>query len=317
MSNYNFKKGITFGSIGVFLIGLQPVISIARPSVIDPFMFAAMTALVEALIFLPLYFLKRRKLIQNKNNAFDLQIRDSLLNGWKKKKNLNLLITIGLMFSVIPILLYIGFDIAGAINSSLTLKSEIIFALLFGVIFLKEKRISKVQIIFCIVLFIGLLIAITEGSFNLLEFNVGVIILTISVALFTFFHTYTKSGFDRNEIFPTQVVFVRNLMSGIILFTLYVIIFPIENLLLILDFENYIFFILMGVDYGFSLFLWYKTLTYIEIGKASIINSLTPIVTAFFSWVILGDLFTIFHLFGTLIIIFSIFIIVREKKIKQ
>ena len=317
MSNYNFKKGIIFGSIGVFLIGLQPVISIARPSVIDPFMFAAMTALVEALIFLPLYFLKRRKLIQNKNNAFDLQIRDSLLNGWKKKKNLNLLITIGLMFSVIPILLYIGFDIAGAINSSLTLKSEIIFALLFGVIFLKEKRISKVQIIFCIVLFIGLLIAITEGSFNLLEFNVGVIILTISVALFTFFHTYTKSGFDRNEIFPTQVVFVRNLMSGIILFTLYVIIFPIENLLLILDFENYIFFILMGVDYGFSLFLWYKTLTYIEIGKASIINSLTPIVTAFFSWVILGDLFTIFHLFGTLIIIFSIFIIVREKKIKQ
>jgi drug/metabolite transporter (DMT)-like permease len=317
VSNYNFKKGIIFGSIGVFLIGLQPVISIARPSVIDPFMFAAMTALVEALIFLPLYFLKRRKLIQNKNNAFDLQIRDSLLNGWKKKKNLNLLITIGLMFSVIPILLYIGFDIAGAINSSLTLKSEIIFALLFGVIFLKEKRISKVQIIFCIVLFIGLLIAITEGSFNLLEFNVGVIILTISVALFTFFHTYTKSGFDRNEIFPTQVVFVRNLMSGIILFTLYVIIFPIENLLLILDFENYIFFILMGVDYGFSLFLWYKTLTYIEIGKASIINSLTPIVTAFFSWVILGDLFTIFHLFGTLIIIFSIFIIVREKKIKQ
>ncbi|MBY8991321.1 MAG: DMT family transporter [Candidatus Lokiarchaeota archaeon] len=314
MSNYNFKKGITFGSIGVFLIGLQPVISIARPSIIDPFMFATMTALVEALIFLPLYLIERRRLFQNKNNAFDLQIRDSLLNGWKKKKNLNLLITIGLIFSVVPILLYIGFDIAGAINSSLTLKSEIIFALVFGVIFLKEKRISKIQIIFCIVLFLGLLLAISEGSFNLIEFNMGVMILIICVVLFTFFHTFTKSGFDRNEIFPTQVVFIRNLMSGIILFILYIIIFPIENLLLILDFENYIFFILMGVDYGFSLFLWYKTLTYIEIGKASIINSLTPIVSAFFAWLILGDIFTVFHLFGTLIIIFSIFIIVREEK---
>lgn len=70
----------------------------------------------------------------------------------------------------------------------------------------------------------------------------------------------------------------------------------------------------MGVDYGFSLFLWYKTLTYIEIGKASIINSLTPIILAFFAWMILGEIFTIFHLFGTPIVIFSICIIVREKK---
>ena len=314
MSNYNLKKGLSFGLIGVFLIGLQPVISNARPSIIDPFIFAAMTALVEALIFLPLFIFERRRINQNKNSKFSLQNRDSLLDGWKKKKNINLIIAIGLIFSVVPVLLYIGFEIAGEINSSLVLKSEIIFALIFGSLILKEKRISKVQIIFCIVLFFGLLLAITEGSFNLLEFNLGVIILTISVALFTFIHTFTKSGFDRNEIFPTQVIFIRNLMSGLILFILYIIIFPIENLLLILDFENFIFFLLMGFDYGFSLFLWYKTLTYIEIGKASIINSLTPIITAFFSWMILGAIFTIFHLFGTLIIIFSIYIIVREKK---
>lgn len=314
MSNNNFKKGITFGSIGVFLIGLQPVIAVARPKILDPFLFAAMTALVEALIFFPLFLIERRNLIQNKNNTFDLQIRDSLLNGWKKKRNMNLLIIISLIFSVIPILLYISFEIAGVINSALTLKTEIIFALVFGVLFLKEKRISKVQIIFCLVLFIGLFLAITQGTFNLLEFNVGVIILTISVALFTFIHTFTKSGFDRNEIFPTQVVFVRNLMSGLLLFILYIIIFPIENLLLILDFKNFIFFILMGFDYGFSLFLWYKTLTYMGIGKASIINSLTPIASAFFAWIILGVSFTMFHLLGILIIIFSIFIIVREEK---
>jgi drug/metabolite transporter (DMT)-like permease len=83
---------------------------------------------------------------------------------------------------------------------------------------------------------------------------------------------------------------------------------------IILDFDYSVFFILMGVDYGFSLFLWYKTLTYIGIGKASIINSLTPIVTSFFSWLILGEAFTIFHLIGTIIIIFSIYVIVREKK---
>jgi len=70
----------------------------------------------------------------------------------------------------------------------------------------------------------------------------------------------------------------------------------------------------MGIDYGVSLYLWYKTLSYIQIGKATIINSLTPIVSALFSFLLLGESFTIFHLIGTIIIIFSIFMIVREKK---
>lgn len=317
MGNYNFRKGITYGLLGTFLIGLQPVISNARPSVIDPFIFAAVTAQVQALIFLPIYLFTRKSLITNKSDEIIPQIRDSLLNGWRKKKNFYLLIIIGISFSIVPVLLYIGFELAGAINSSLTLKSEIIFALLFGMIILKEKKISITQVIFCIVLYFGLILAITKGSFNLLEFNVGVIILTISVGLFTFMHALTKSGFDRNEIFPSQVIFVRNLISGVILILIYLIFFPIAKLQLLLDFKNFIFFILMSLDYGIGLFLWYKTLTYIEIGKASIINSLSPIVSAFFSWLILGEIFTIYHLFGTLIIVFSIYMIVREKKVNS
>jgi drug/metabolite transporter (DMT)-like permease len=311
---YNLKRGITFGAIGVTLISLQPVIANARPSIIDPYLFAAITALIEAMIFLPLYLFERRRLTNNKNPELKRDVIDSLLNGWKRKRNLRLLVIIGVVFSIVPVLMYIGFNIAGAINSALTLKSEIIFALIFGSIFLKEKRISKVQVIFCIFLFFGLILAITQASFNLLKFNVGVILLTISVALFTLIHTFTKSGFDRNEIFPTQIVFLRNLMSGGILFLIYILIFPIENLLIIFKFENFMFFLLMGFDYGFSLFLWYKTLTYIQIGKASIINSLTPIVTAFFSWIILGEIFTVYHLVGTGIIIVSIYFIVRQKK---
>ncbi|MBA7708427.1 hypothetical protein ES703_117326 [subsurface metagenome] len=73
----------------------------------------------------------------------------------------------------------------------------------------------------------------------------------------------------------------------------------------------------MGLDYSVSLFLWYKTLSYIQIGKAGVLNSITPIITAFFAWIILGDLFTIFHLIGMVIIIISIYMIVREKKLKK
>jgi drug/metabolite transporter (DMT)-like permease len=42
--------------------------------------------------------------------------------------------------------------------------------------------------------------------------------------------------------------------------------------------------------------------------------SLTPISSAVFSWIILGDEITYFHLIGIIIVIVSIYVIVREKK---
>ena len=238
----------------------------------------------------------------------------SLINGWKTKSGIKVIIIIGLTFSAVPILLYIGYDLAGPIISSLTMKSEIIFALIFGFLLLKE-RISKTQILFCALLFFGLIIAITEGSLNILEFNLGVLILLFSVLLFTLVHTITKISFERMELFPSQVVFLRNLLSGVLLIILYFLIFPLENFAIIIDPINFSFFLLMSIDYGVSLYLWYKALTYIQIGKSSIIISLTPIISAFFSFIFLGETFTVFHLIGTIIIIFSIFMIMREKKL--
>ena len=315
MENENLKKGILFGTIAIFTIGLQPVIANSRPEIIDPYLFAAITALIEALIFLPLYILERKKLKKSIEVEIDEKqqlINKSLLNGWKRGKSLKLLLIIGLTFSIVPVLNYIGFKLAGAINSSLIFKSEIIFALIFGYLFLKEK-ISKTQILCFFLLFLGLIISVTQASFNLLELNMGVIILLISVVMFTLVHTLTKSSFDKNDLFPTQVVFMRNTFSGITLFFTYLLFFPKENMLIVIDPQYFIYFLLMGVDYGFSLFLWYKSLTYLEIGKASVILSLTPIVSAFFSFIILGEEFTIFHLIGTFIIIFSITLIVRQK----
>lgn len=318
MENYNLKKGLICGTIGVLGISLQPIIANSRPSVIDPYIFAAVTALIMATIFFPLFVLERHKL----KSSIDVDVNSnekiySLLNGWKKKNNLKFLVLIGITFSIVPVLLFLSFDLAGAINSSLTLKSEVFFALLFGYIFLKEKRISKVQLLFCATLFFGVFIAITQGSLNLLEFNIGVLILLIDVALFTLMHTFTKSRFDRNELSPIQVVFIRSLLSGLILFSTYFIFFPLDRINVVFNPNYFIYYLLMGLDYSVSLFLWYKTLSYIQIGKAGVINSVTPIITALFAWIILGDVFTIFHLVGMIIIIISIYMIVREKKLKK
>jgi len=312
MENNNLRKGLINGIITVLLIGLQPVISLSRPSIIDAFTFSTITVLFMAIIFFPVFLIERFRL----KNLAKTESNDriiSLLGGWKQLRNIRLFIGIGIVFSIVPVLLIVGYDLAGAVNSSLALKSEVIIALLSGYIFLNEKRISKIQIFFCIILILGLFIAITRGFVELFEINLGVLIIVLAVIIFTITHAFTKSGFDRNEISPIQVVFIRNLLSGTILLLTYFIFFPLEGLITVFSSGYLIYPFLMALDWSFSLLFWYRTLSYIQIGKAGAIMSLTPISSAFFSWIILGDEITYFHLIGISIMIVSIYMIVREK----
>lgn len=70
----------------------------------------------------------------------------------------------------------------------------------------------------------------------------------------------------------------------------------------------------MGFNYGFGLLFWYKTISYLEMGKAMILMSFTTIVSAFFAIIFLGEVFTYFHLAGIAIMIISTIIIIREEK---
>jgi len=312
------KKGIFFGILGVFFVGLQPIIANARPQVLDPFIFAAMTCLIEALIFFPLILVEKR-FIDGKDNTLEMNGKErlSLITIWKK--NLWFFIFIGVIFGLNQLLFFIGYGLAGAINGALTQKTTVFFGILFGFLILKEK-VTKLQIIFSIILFFGLILAISEGQFNLLNFNIditiGVLTLLFITCLWMFGHTITKPVLNKNEVTATQMVFLRNLISGVILFLSYFIFYPFENISLLIDSTNQLFYISMGIIYGLGLFCWYKTLSYLDVSKATIILSPTPIVTAIFATIFLSEVFTVFHLIGTLIVILSIFIIVRQKEKK-
>ena len=311
MNNRNLKKGSVFGAFSLLISSFIPIIILLRPKEIDAYIFTAMYCLIEALIFLPLVLIERGKIKQQiQNQTEDSQDLNSLLNGWKRNKKF--LIYLGINFAVAQVLFVIAFELAGAINATLAARTSIIFALLFAFIFSYEK-ISKVKILFSIILIFGLILAITQGSFNLLEFNIGVLIMIISAMLWMLAHSLTKPIFDKNELTPTQLVFSRNLLSGIFLISTYFIFFPKENVNILLNPINYYFFIAMGFFYAFNLYFWYKSVSYLEVSKATIINSPAPILTAFFAFIFLGEIFTIYHLIGSIIIIFSIIMIVKEK----
>jgi len=309
----NLRKGLIFGVLGIFLVGFQPIIAILAIS-IDSHLFAAMTCLIEAVWFLPLMFLEMRINKRNGSSNPDLKTNYSLINSMRK--NFWLLLIIGIIFGVNQLLFFVGYRLSGAINGSLTQKTSVFFGLLYGFLLLKEK-ISKIQIVFSIVLFFGLVIAITRGSLNFLTFNtdvlIGVLIVLLITALWMFGHTMTKPMFSRNDLTPTQMVFIRNMLSGVILIITYFTFSPVD-LSVFFNPYNQFFFILMGTVYGGGLFCWYKTLSYLDVSNATIVLSPTPIITAIFATFILGAIFTLFHLIGLILVIFSIIIIMKQKK---
>jgi drug/metabolite transporter (DMT)-like permease len=312
LSGENIKKGVIYGVLGVFLIGLQPIVANARPTYLDAYIFAAMTTIIEALLFTPLMLLERRKLKSQKgeNENIESKVIERKLNGWKDNKLL--LIYVGLNFGIMQILFFVGYRIAGSINGSLAQKTTVMFSLLFGYLLLGE-RITKVQVLFSIILFIGLIFAVTEGSFDILNFNLGVLILLITSCFWMLAHTLTKPLLRRSEATPTQIVFIRNLVSGIILFSTYFIFFPLENLGYFLNPVNNFFFITMGIVYGSGLYCWYNSLDNLDVSKASILASPTPIATALFSFLIFQEILSIYQLIGAIIVIISIVVIFKTK----
>jgi len=312
LNNENYVKGLFFGILCVLLVGMQPIIANSRPLSLDPYFFAATTCIVEAIIFFPLMLIERKRIkLSHERELINLEELSTVLNGWKNNKIL--LIYIGINFGIAQVLFFLGYQLAGAINGSLAQKTVVIFGLLFGYL-INQEKVSYTQIIFSMVLFFGLILAVTAGKFNLLEFNIGVLLIIITAILWMLAHAFTKPVFDRNEATPTQMVFIRNLLSGLFLFTTYFLFFPIDNINLILNSINLFFIIAMGIAYGLGLFCWYKVLAYLGTSKGTAMTSGTPIVTIIFATIILNEIFTIFHIIGTLLVIFSVLMIVKPRK---
>ncbi len=305
------KKGLIFGIIGVIFVGLQPIVAKTRPLVINAYLSAAMTCLVEAAIFLPLMLLELRNI--NNNNLKNGKEKIKVLKGWKD--NFWFLISIGIIFAINQILFFVGYDLAGAINGSLTQKTTVFFSLFLGYLILGE-RITKLQILFSIVLFFGLSIGITQ-FFSLFELDltilIGVGILLLISFLWMVGHTLTKPMFTRKDLTPIQLVFLRNFLSGLIIIMTYFFIYPFD-LKLFFEPANYLFYLRMGAVYGIGLVCWYKTLSLLDVSKASTIFGVTPITSALFATLFLEEIFTLAHLIGTIIVIISIVLIVNQKK---
>ncbi|HUX99629.1 MAG TPA: DMT family transporter [Candidatus Deferrimicrobium sp.] len=303
------KLGILFGIVSIFLGGIQPVVARARPVILDPHIFSGMSCLFQALIFIPIFLLEfrlKKKSVSPKVATGKTLNRGSQLYLGKSKWVLFLIV--GVVFSLALFLYYFGLDLAGAINGTLAQKSTAFFGLLFGYLILKE-RINKIQIISCCVLFFGMILAVTQGNFSLLQLNFGVVVILICSAIWMVGHTFSKPYLSERVTTSSELLIMRNLISAAVLILTYLMMYGPSQMLIIFDPTNAMAYIFMGFIYGSNLFCWYQIMKYLDISIGTIIITPQIIVTAFFGSIFLGEAFTIFHLIGLIIIIASILVI--------
>ncbi|MHA1268278.1 MAG: DMT family transporter [Candidatus Helarchaeota archaeon] len=315
MVDKNKKFGYVFALLSNIFGGIQPIVANLRPAALDAHIYSGMTAFVQILLFIPIFMIETRlfKITKNKNIIKE-QKHDYKLHFGKSKWNLFILI--GIMFSLVMFLYYSGLTIAGSINGTLALKSTAFFGLIFGFILLKEK-VTLIQIIFSCILFLGLIIAVTQGNFNLLEINFGVILILICSAIWMFGHTCSKPYLQNRLITSSELIIWRNLFTSMILIISYLLMFGPNNFLdTIFDPNNTLFYILGGILYGANVFSWYQIIKYLDVSLGTILITPQVIITAFFGSILLNEVFSIYHLIGLIIILGSIIIINWESKRK-
>jgi drug/metabolite transporter (DMT)-like permease len=300
------KLGILFGIASIFLGGIQPIVARARPVILDPHIFSGMSCLFQALIFIPIFLLEFKLKKKSVSPKVDIGKAGSKLYFGKSKWVL--FIIVGVVFSLALFLYYFGLDLAGAINGTLAQKSTAFFGLLFGYLILKE-RINKLQVIFCGVLFFGMILAVTQGNFSLLQLNFGVVVILICSAIWMVGHTFSKPYLSERVTTSSELLIMRNLISAAILILTYLMMYGPSQILIIFDPTNAMAYIFMGLVYGSNLFCWYQIMKYLDISIGTIIITPQLIVTALFGSIFLGEAFTIFHLIGLIIIIASILVI--------
>ena len=198
----------------------------------------------------------------------------------------------------------------------LALKTTAIFGLLYGYLLLKE-RITKIQVVFSLVLFFGIILAVTDGGFSVLELNFGVILILICAALWMVVHTCTKPYLSNEIATSSGLVLARNSISAVVLIGSYVLIFG-DQISVIFEPESAVLYILMGLIYGINLYCWYKMLKFLDVYFTTIIITPQIIVTVIFAIIFdPNETFSpIFHTLGIVLIIGSIIIINQQAKRK-
>ena len=177
-----------------------------------------------------------------------------------------------------------------------------------------KEKLNATNIAGMFISFTGIIMVIMDNSFSLKSSATGVALLFFAVVSAIFFSIFLKKiGSKYNSL---TIVFWQNVTSSFLFLPLF----------LILDLQHFLNTTHLPQAYGavlklgvfpstISFALFIPVVTYLGAAKANAFTNLIPVITAVFSFFILGEEFTVIKIAGIIVVITGLFI--SQIKFKQ
>jgi drug/metabolite transporter (DMT)-like permease len=308
--------GILYSIIVLLGNTFLPIINNTRPTNFDALFFAWMIVVWEVICILPIYI--RESLLKTHNqekpiNSIKPPVPIKLSSNWRWMVRLFI---IGLLFSVATIGQVYGLSEAGSISGSIALKTAPIYSMMYGSLFLGEK-ITIIQILITIILFLGLVYMGTKGTFQLDQFSWGVGVLMIVPFFWAIGHGLTKPLLEKKVISSAQIILIRNAICSILIGILYLSIAGTRDFWQLLSPIHVLYMFLIGFNSMVMHYAWYKSISIIDISVASALAIPSPVLTTFLALLITHEALELFHIIGLSVSLLGLYLLILVQRKKE
>ncbi|HEX2406592.1 MAG TPA: DMT family transporter, partial [Nitrososphaeraceae archaeon] len=254
----------------------------------------------------------------NSNSNNTLENTNNTSNKKRKwtynRKSYFLLLLTSLCGAVIaPTLFFYGLSETSASDSSILINGEVLFSILFAIVFFNERLIRR-EIIALILVLVGIVILTTNMQFlsssnSFVEFNIGNILIVGSTLFWALDNNISK--ILSKTIHIPKIIVLKTLIGGSLLFILTIIVFGIAEFDVV-DIIHVPYLVFAGsMGFGASLFFFLHSLKRIGTIKTILLFSTSSIFGMIFAKVFLNENITIYQIIAVGVILGGLYLIKR------
>ncbi|WP_332692679.1 DMT family transporter [Halalkalibacter lacteus] len=212
--------------------------------------------------------------------------------------------------------LYASLQFTSSTNVAVIETTTPVFAVILGMLFLKE-RLNSIQCTGIFLSLIGALWVITKGSWTIisqLQFNLGDVLVLLAVIAWAVYTLLIKQHSHKYPLYGSL---------AIMLFLAVIILFPFAavewrvGILHLLEPKLIFGLLYLGIFPSFvALVFWNKGVAAIGPSRASIFLNLLPVFTIIGAVLFLGETVSIFQLIGGIVVIVGVYLSTKETSAK-
>ncbi|RLG19928.1 hypothetical protein DRN67_01390 [Candidatus Micrarchaeota archaeon] len=238
--------------------------------------------------------------------AFPFMLKEKIkgVRRWWKQ----LLMLYLFAYFLFSILYFLGIESISAIQGSALLGSEVLFSLLVGAVYGKEK-LGHGVLVFTLLLMLGIAVAILNGMF---ELSVSLGALFVLLAMLSLQLGFYNAADAIRECGVGTILVFGNLFQA----AATLLLFPLTSTPLAFAFDPsaWLSIIIYAALPSFSAaYLWYQALKRISVYVTTAIVVPAPAVAILYSVLLLGETITTYHIIGVGLIVLSVWRIANRK----